>query len=434
MEILGLIKDKLNDTVAEKISGFLGENPEKISVALQTAVPTVLGGVMQAAQDETGTQKIMDVIKDGGHTGEVLDDLSGLLNNFDKTQLLITIGSNIFNHFFGNKNSAVVDKLSSLSGIRKTSASSLLGLAAPLVLGALGKIVDKEGLGVSGLTKLIHDQKDGVLSSLPPAIANQLTVKGKKNGNGNGNGNGNHNGAAPKNQETTSSATDKKSSFNIWIPVVLLALLGLGLLGYLWKTKVYDKRAKANDSLAAVTPNPTVPFDSTSVKNTNTIETTDSTSFDEQASSEIKLLPKEEIKTEEKPKEQKKEEKKVESVKSEDSFSSNSNSSSSGSFSDNLRSGNAWISLSDIRFKRNSAEISGKGEIDQIVKYLKANRKAKISIAGGSENSSTVATDRAWSVYGMLLDKGVKDTQIDVKESRISSGNNADVVIKFTKR
>jgi OmpA-OmpF porin, OOP family len=99
-----------------------------------------------------------------------------------------------------------------------------------------------------------------------------------------------------------------------------------------------------------------------------------------------------------------------------------------------VKSGNSWISLSDIRFKRNSAEISKGGEIDQIAKYLKANRKAKISIAGGSENSSTIATDRAWAVYGMLLDKGVRDSQIDVKESRVSGGNSADVVIKVLKR
>jgi OmpA-OmpF porin, OOP family len=429
MEILGLIKDKLNETISEKISGFLGENPDKIGIALQSAVPTVLGGIMQAAQDETGTQKIMDIIKDGGHTGEVLDDLSGLLNNFDKTQLLITIGSNIFNHFFGNKNSTVVDKLSSLSGIRKTSASSLLGLSAPLVLGALGKIVDKEGLGVSGLMKLLNDQKDTVLGSLPPVIANQLTVKPSKK---NGNGNGNHSNGATKVQENNITVTEKKSNFNFWIPVALLALLGLALLAYLWNTKIRNKKTTTDkDSVAAVSVMPDAPKDSSSFYTEKT-EAKDTKTTDNQSNNELKPLPKEE----EKPIEQPKEEKKTEPVKTDNSFSENtsSNTSSGGSFSDNLKSGNSWISLSDIRFKRNSAEISKGGEIDQIAKYLKANRKAKISIAGGSENSSTIAPDRAWAVYGMLLDKGVRDSQIDVKESRVSGGNSADVVIKVLKR
>jgi OmpA-OmpF porin, OOP family len=429
MEILGLIKDKLNESVSEKISGFLGESPDKIGVALQSAVPTVLGGIMQAAQDEIGTQKIMDVIKDGGHTGEVLDDLSGLLNNFDKTQLLITIGSNIFNHFFGNKNSAVVDKLSSLSGIRKTSASSLLGLSAPLVLGALGKIVDKEGLGVSGLMKLLNDQKDSVLGSLPPVIANQLTVKpSKKNGNGNGNSNGNHSNGTAKPQENKVESGEKKSNFNFWIPVALLALLGLALLAYLWDSKIRNKKAAiTKDSLAAVSAMPDAPKDSSSFYEEK-IEAKDTKTTDSQSSTDLKPLPKEEEKAIEQPKE----EKKIETPKTDNSFSENT--SSNGSFSENLRSGNSWISLSDIRFKRNSAEISKGGEIEQIAKYLKANRKAKISIAGGSESSSTVATDRAWSVAGKLSEMGVRENQIEVKESRQSSGNSADVVIKVLKR
>ena len=177
MDILGFIKDRLTDSVIEKVSSFLGEHPDKIGPALNSAVPIVMGGIIRSASTEEGAGKVMDVLKDGGHTGEILDDLQSLLGNFDKTQLLITIGSNIFNHFSGNKGNSIVEKLSSLNGIRKTSASSLVGLAAPLVLGALGKVVSKEGLGVSGLTKLLSDQRESVFGALPPAIANQLNFK-----------------------------------------------------------------------------------------------------------------------------------------------------------------------------------------------------------------------------------------------------------------
>ncbi len=169
MDILKLIKDKLTDSVVEKVSNFLGEHPENISSALNSSVPIVLGGIIRNASNDEETGKVMDILKDGGHTGEILDDLPNLLGNFDKTQLLITIGSNIFNHFSGNNGNAIVEKLSILTDIRKTSASSLVGLAAPLVLGALGKVVSKEGLGVSGLTKLLTDQQESVFGALPPA-------------------------------------------------------------------------------------------------------------------------------------------------------------------------------------------------------------------------------------------------------------------------
>ncbi|MFN3488667.1 MAG: DUF937 domain-containing protein, partial [Emticicia sp.] len=107
MDILGLIKDKLTDSVIGKISNFLGEHPENIGSALNSSVPIVLGGILRNASNDEEAGKVMNVLKDGGHTGEILDDLPNLLGNFDKTQLLITIGSNIFNHFVGSKSNTV---------------------------------------------------------------------------------------------------------------------------------------------------------------------------------------------------------------------------------------------------------------------------------------------------------------------------------------
>lgn len=438
MDILGLIKDKLTDTVADKVSGFLGESPEKISGALSTAVPAVLGGIMQHANDETDTQKIMDIVKDGGHTGEILDDLSGLLNNFDKTQLLITIGSNIFNHFFGNKANAVVEKLASISGIRKTSASSLLGLASPLVLGALGKIIDKEGLGVSGLGRVLNDQKDSVLGALPPAITNQLNVKPTKK-TGNGNNTSVDNTPAKPTEKPVKNGT--KSGFNIWIPIVLFALLGLGALAYLWNNKrnalknavksdstqlvlSSQDSLKVDDSLA-VGGDSTTQFDSTS---------TQSSSFESKPAEEIKPLPKEEPKKEvEKPAETKK----IEPVKKETPVAestSTPSTSSGGSVSEQIKSSKAWIGLSGVKFRKGNADIASNGEIDELAKYLKANRKAKISIAGGADGSARVAEDRAWALYGKLYDKGVGENQMEVKSSRVTDAGDASVVVKFIKR
>jgi OmpA-OmpF porin, OOP family len=52
MDILGLIKDKLTDSVIEKVSGFLGEHPDKIGPALNSAVPIVMGGIIRSASTE----------------------------------------------------------------------------------------------------------------------------------------------------------------------------------------------------------------------------------------------------------------------------------------------------------------------------------------------------------------------------------------------
>jgi len=56
MDILGFIKDRLTDSVIEKVSGFLGEHPDSIGPALNSAVPIVLGTIIRSASVDEGRE------------------------------------------------------------------------------------------------------------------------------------------------------------------------------------------------------------------------------------------------------------------------------------------------------------------------------------------------------------------------------------------
>lgn len=413
MEILSLIKEKLTDSAINKVSNFLGEHPDKISSALHSAVPTVLGSITQYATTDENTGKIMDVLKDGGHTGEILDDLPNLLSNFDKTQLLITIGTNIFNHFSGNKSNGLVEKLATLNDIRKTSSASLLGLSAPLVLGAIGKIVAKEGLGISGLSKLLNDQKDTFIAALPPALASQLSIK--------------HGEVIP---ETQPQHTEKKQKVasqggsNWLIPLLLLTILALGAFAYWWK---YKRQINTTPATADSTAVSVLPKEDTTAQQDFTQVPVDSSattvSTNTSASTE-KVEPEKVTKTETT---------KTEMPKANENFEKPTVSTLSGSVSDNLNVVGSWFGLPNTDFGKNSAELKKSGDLDEVVKFLKKNRKAKIQIAGGSESSGRLAEDRAYAVWGYLLEKGVSESQMDVKNNQIKD-TNGKVVVKVLKK
>lgn len=411
MKILGLIKDKLTDSVIEKVSNFLGEHPENISLALDKAIPTVLGGIIQNTTTEESAGKVMDVLKDGGHTGEILDDLPQLLSNFDKTQLLITIGTNIFNHFLGNKSNGLVETISSLSNIRKTSASSLVGLATPLVLGALGKVITKEGMGVSGLMKLLNDQRDTVLAALPPAVINKLVTKeepvSKKTAK--------EQAKEKKKEKDVNPNPNTGGGAAVWIPWVLLALVLIAILFYVFKYKKEQEAQGANlpavDSTAIGLPDTTftaTPTDSVSI--TAPVET---------------LEPK--------PVETKVEEKKADLPKIVEKPATNTNtipSNNSVVLSDALQNNASWIALTNLNFRNGSAEISNKGDVNDLVKFLKNNSKARITIAGGSQSGGgTLGEDRAYALREVLLERGVRESQIDIQSKTVS-----DIDAKITVR
>lgn len=411
MDILGLIKDKLTDSVIEKVSNFLGEHPENIGSALNSSVPIVLGGIMRNASNDEDTGKVMDVLKDGGHTGEILDDLPNLLSNFDKTQLLITIGTNIFNHFTGNKSNSIVEKLSTLTGIRKTSASSLVGLAAPLVLGALGKVVSKEGLGVSGLTRLLSDQRESVFGALPPAIANQLNFKGTTSA------------TKPQNEEKPKEIkkdTKEGKGFLAWIPWILIGLVFLAGLAYFWK---YRKSIKPSETTSEVAVLPKQ--DSTFTDNSISASATPADTTSGFSNTEI-AKPIEEVKTPEKTVEEKP---KAEEPKKEEKKVTFDNVFANHPIEEQLKNTKAWIIL-NTNFKNNSAEISSKGDLDAVVKFLKANRKSKITIAGGSQSSKgTLGEDRAYAIREVLLERGVSENQVSVQSSSVKDVDSK-VVLK----
>ncbi len=417
MNIIGLIKDKLTDSVIEKVSNFLGEHPENISLALDKAVPTVLGGIIQNTTTEESAGKVMDVLKDGGHTGEILDDLTNLLGNFDKTQLLITIGTNIFNHFLGNKSNGIVETISALSNIRKTSASSLIGLATPLVLGALGKVIAREGLGVSGLMKLLNEQRDAVLAALPPVLINKLVTKEE-----------------PSNRKTAKEQAkerkrEKERDVNpnpntagggpaVWIPWVLLALVLIAILFYVFKYK------KQQDSQTQSLP----------LADTTATIIPDTTSFNTVPKDTLTIITPVE-KAEPKPADTKVADKKAELPKIEEKpASTTDNASGSGeSISNALNNSTSWIGLPNLNFRKGSAEISGKGDINDLVRFLKNNSKAKITIAGGSQSGGgTLGEDRAYALREALLEKGVRESQIDV-QSKIVSDVDAKITVKVKK-
>lgn len=225
MDLLGLVKEQLTSTIVSKISSFLGESTENTNSALASALPAILGGVMQKASTTQGASDLLNTIRTGGYDGGVLDNLGGLLGDVKSTSTLASLGSGLLGNIFGDKLGALSGLISKASGITNGSASSLLGLAAPILMNVLGKQVSSQGMSTSGFASLLMSQKDSVKAALPAGIGSVLNVAGL------GDFLGNAKSTVTNTFEDT--ANDKKSIS--WLPWLLLGGLLLGAL-YYWKS------------------------------------------------------------------------------------------------------------------------------------------------------------------------------------------------------
>lgn len=169
------IKGHLTSSVLEQVGSSLGESKFGVSAALDGMIPAILGGMLGKA-DDTGTMgRIFDLVKDKGNAN-LLDNLGSLVgggnlaHNDPKD-----VGGQLVGMLFGNKVENLLDGVVRLAGLKSlSSASSLLGLAAPLVMGFLKKEITIGNLDAAGLASMLLDEKQNIMSAVPAGLAGQL--------------------------------------------------------------------------------------------------------------------------------------------------------------------------------------------------------------------------------------------------------------------
>src|SRR3972149_3526950 len=141
LNLMELIMKEFSGDIVGKIGSFLGEDTSKITIGLGGVVPSILGGLLSKGSTQNGATEIFNLIKGGNFGESSLKNIGNKLSGGSVTTDLIKSGSSILSTIFGNKLGGIESLISSFSGLGKGSASSLLGIAVPFVMGILGKQV-----------------------------------------------------------------------------------------------------------------------------------------------------------------------------------------------------------------------------------------------------------------------------------------------------
>ena len=223
VNILDLLKGQLGSAAVGQIAELIGENNSNTSSAINSILPSLLGGLMQKGSTTDGATGILDMLTKDNHDGSMFDNISDLLGGGSKTSALMNIGSVALPFILGGKKAGFMNLLSKATGFGGTSSSSLTNLLLPMVLGMVGKQVKKGGLSASGLMDLLGGQKESVLSQLPEGMGDMLgfakssePVKTTST-------------TASTRTGTTRTVTEEKSSGGLmkWLPLLAI-LLGAG--------------------------------------------------------------------------------------------------------------------------------------------------------------------------------------------------------------
>jgi hypothetical protein len=167
-----LLGQQQGSQAVDQISQNLGADNSAVSSAIQMALPVILSGLANNAQQPQGAENLNNAL-DKDHNGGLLDNLMGYLGGgIPQPQQADrqTNGAGILGHIFGNNQGQVAQEVSNKTGLNTSQVAQLLITLAPIVMSYLGKKKQQEGLGADGLSNWLGGQQQQMQSSGNPMV------------------------------------------------------------------------------------------------------------------------------------------------------------------------------------------------------------------------------------------------------------------------
>ena len=199
--ILDLLDSDIGKTLINGTSQQLGQDKAKTKTAMSAALPLLLGAMKNNAKTPEGATGLLSALGNEKHGGGILDNLGNILGGSKIDEDVMQDGSGILRHVFQGKEQNVANAVSKSSGMDAGSAMNTLKVAAPFLMGLLGKetrqqkVADQNGIGnlLSGLMGGESQKQEGLVKRLLDAdndgsviddVAGMLLGGGKKGSKG----------------------------------------------------------------------------------------------------------------------------------------------------------------------------------------------------------------------------------------------------------
>ncbi len=197
--ILDLLNSDAGKALINGTSQQLGQDKAKTTTAMEAALPLLLGAMKNNAKTPEGAAGLLSALGNDKHSGGILDNLGSILGGSNIDDDVMQDGSGILSHVFQGKEQNIASAVGKSSGLDVGSAMNTLKVAAPVLMGLLGKesrqqnVADQNGienllgglLGGGGqkeeslVTQLLDADNDG---SVIDDVAGMLLGGGKKGG------------------------------------------------------------------------------------------------------------------------------------------------------------------------------------------------------------------------------------------------------------
>ena len=171
VNLVSLVMQFLTPDMIGRIASALGLDRNTVQSAVNSAVPSLLAGFSNVADQPGGAQKLVDAAMQ--QTG-TLDSFARTLGAGNQSSL-IESGSQLLSSLLGSRTqNLLAEAIGKFAGMGQTTAGSLLGMLVPVVLATITQQQGATRLDPSRIGSLLAGQKDNIAAALPPQLGNLL--------------------------------------------------------------------------------------------------------------------------------------------------------------------------------------------------------------------------------------------------------------------
>lgn len=159
--ILDLLNSPIGKQIISGVSNQTGQSADKTGNLLSMAMPVLMGAMQKNASTPEGASGLLGALSGKHSGGGILDNLGGLFEG-GVEESVTNDGAGILGHILGGKQPAVENALSQKSGIDAGSVGQILKVAAPILMGVLGKQAAQNNVSdANGLSSMLGGMLGG---------------------------------------------------------------------------------------------------------------------------------------------------------------------------------------------------------------------------------------------------------------------------------
>ena len=169
--LISIVMQYLTPDMIGRIASSLGLGRNGTSSAIEAAVPTLLAAFAGVATSPGGPQKLADAAKQETGTLDKFASMIGTAGQRSVTER----GSQMLASLLGDRDqTAIANAVGKYSGLGSAAGGSVLGVLAPVVMGAIANQQGPRSLDGGSIASLLGSQKDSIAAALPSGFGKML--------------------------------------------------------------------------------------------------------------------------------------------------------------------------------------------------------------------------------------------------------------------